>query len=368
MPKVLHIINGEFYAGAERVQDLLVMCLPEFGYETHLACLKTGLFKTNCACPKEFVHEFSMKSRVDMAQVRNIANFVKQNHISLLHTHTPRAALIGVLVALRCGLPRVHHVHSPTSRDTENQWRNVINTVIERISVVGVKHFIAVSESIGKWTANMGISSSRITIVPNGVPAQAQSEATHDHAGLTVGSVALFRPRKGLEVLIQALGIARANGADITLDVIGGFETAEYEHFIKELASKLQLQDHIVWRGFQKDIPSELARLDIFALPSLYGEGMPMVILEALAAGLPIVASDVEGIPQVLERNEEVGLLAVPGDAESLAAQLCRIASMNHSEREKMSHAARAKHSTMYSEFAMAKNVAKVYANVLAEK
>ncbi len=366
--KVLHIINGEFYSGAERVQDLLALRLPEYGYVAYLACLKPGKFKSNCACSGDLVHDFPMRSRVDFAQIGRLVDFIKQNDIRLIHTHTPRAALIGLVLAMRAGLPRVHHLHSPTSRDTENKLRNVINAVTERLSVMGVKRFIAVSDSIGQWAASMGIPRGRITVVPNGVPAMPPVDRSGRAEPLTVGSVALFRPRKGLEVLIRAIRLARDKGANLNLRVVGGFETAEYEKAIKDLANQLELQEHIVWSGFQNNIPNELAQLDIFALPSLYGEGMPMVVLEALASGLPIAASDVEGIPQVLGRDGTAGLLARPGDAESLAAQLLHIAGMTNAERNKMGMAARSLHEKKYSDLAMAENVAKVYANVLEYK
>lgn len=365
MPNILHIINGEFYAGAERVQDLLALRLPEFGYTAHLACLKPGVFKKNCACAAELVLDFPMRSRADLAQVGNIIDYIKKNNIRLLHSHTPRAALISALVAIRTGLPRVHHIHSPTSRDTENKWRNRVNTLMEKTSVIGVKHFIAVSESLKLWAEGMGTAKKRIIVVPNGVPAQPYKDRAGRTGALVVGSVALFRPRKGLEVLIKALNIVRKNGTNCILHVIGGFETPEYESYIKNLAYELGLREHIVWLGFQQDIPDELSKLDIFALPSLYGEGMPMVILEAMAAGLPVVASDVEGIPQVLGRNNEIGRLVEPGDAGALAQSLGEILVMPEAERFAMGSVARQRHADMYSDSAMAKNVASIYSKIL---
>ena len=167
--RILHIINGEFYSGAERVQDLLVQLLPDYGYEPFLACLKPSKFITNCNCPKDIIYNFPMASKIDYVQIYKLLQFIKQKHIVLLHTHTPRSALVSRIISTFINIPRVHHFHSPTINDTEIFFRNFINTLVERFSVIGTDRFISVSESIGHWIRRIQISNERITVIPNGV-------------------------------------------------------------------------------------------------------------------------------------------------------------------------------------------------------
>ncbi len=82
--------------------------------------------------------------------------------------------------------------------------------------------------------------------------------------------------------------------------------------------------DAIDWVGFQRDIDSQLAQMDLLVLPSLFGEGLPMVLLEAMSAGLPVVAADVEGIPEAVRDGRE-GLLVPPGDPQELAGAIGRV-------------------------------------------
>ncbi|SKA87635.1 Glycosyltransferase involved in cell wall bisynthesis [Paucidesulfovibrio gracilis DSM 16080] len=361
--RVLHLVNGEHYAGAERVQDHLAMALPEFGYEVHFACVKPVLFRERCFCPKELVHEVPMGSRFDLRGSRRVAELARRLDARLLHTHTPRSAMLGAATAVRTGLPRVHHIHSPTSRDTQTPLRNWINAVAERISVSGTRRFIAVSESLGHWAASWGIPQRRIVVVPNGVPRHPRPGAVRDADDPVLGVVALFRPRKGLECLLDALALVRESGVRATLRAVGRFETPEYESMIRERCVRLGLEDAVEWRGFQSDVPSELTHMDIFTLPSLYGEGMPMVLLEAMAAGLPGVVSDVEGVPEAA-RHEREALLVPPGNAQALARELVRLA-RDRDLRERMGRAALERHAEHFSERVMARRVAEVYDHVL---
>ena len=87
---------------------------------------------------------------------------------------------------------------------------------------------------------------------------------------------------------------------------------------------RLKLDDAIEWTGFTSDVRSQLARMDLFVLPSLFGEGLPMVVLEAMAAGVPIVGTRVEGVPEAI-RDGEDGLLAEPSDPIDLARVLAGV-------------------------------------------
>lgn len=365
MQQILHIINGEFYSGAERVQDLLALRLPDSGYELLFACIKPRIFPTCCQANKDRVHPFAMNSKFDLRQSFLISAFAKKHNCLLIHTHTPRTALIGALASILSGLPQVHHVHSPTASCTDNHWRNRINPFAERLAVMRSKKIIAVSDSIKQYLVSEKIAGQRIIVVPNGVPTPGPLPKRLSPQGRwTIGTVALFRPRKGIEILLEALALLKRRHVSFLFRAVGGFESAEYEHATKKRASDLGLTNEIDWCGFRHEINEELRSMDIFVLPSLAGEGTPMVILEAMAVGVPVVATQVEGIPEVIRNNEE-GLLAPAGDTKRLTTALLKVIT-GEVEWQDIRKKAYQRQSLYYSDRRMATQVAKIYDRILA--
>ena len=120
-------------------------------------------------------------------------------------------------------VPLVHHVHSPTTLDTTDRFRNWINCLAERTVLPRAKALIAVSEAVGDYVRQQGFG---VFVVPNGVPPRravpARNPAKPDW---TLGMIALFRPRKGLEVLLEALALLRGRGLPVRLRAVGSFET-----------------------------------------------------------------------------------------------------------------------------------------------
>jgi phosphatidylinositol alpha-mannosyltransferase len=360
---VLHIINGEHYAGAERVQDILALKLPEFGYQVGFVCLKDGVFEKNRKSTAP-AFRVAMKSKFDWHALKEVESIARQGNYSLVHSHTPRSALIGRWVAGRMKLPFVHHVHSPAQRDTENAVRNWINGFVEdKLVLPRADHLIPVSESLRKYLLLRHISDSKITVIPNGVPVVRDVPAWRPPvAEWTVGMAALFRPRKGIEVLLQALKLLKGQGLSVRLRAIGSFETSGYEAEVKQLCSQLGLDAQVDWTGFTKDVHGELGKIQTFVLPSLFGEGMPMVVLEAMSMGIPIVASDVEGIPEVV--TTDLGRVVAAGSAEALAHVIAEIV-QGRLDSLSMAEAALRRHRDHFSDTAMAMALAKVYDSIL---
>ncbi len=362
--KVLHLINGEFYAGAERVQDLLAIQLAPRGFAVSFACLKDGSFAARRRAQQAPLYPMPMRSRFDLALCLRLAKLARVENFRLLHTHTPRSALIGRVVSVLTGLPMVHHVHSPAELDTEQGWRNVRNDLVEKFSLRGASRLITVSASLEERLRERGFAAARICQIPNGVPVSERLRRSYQPGQeLAIGMIALYRPRKGVEVLLEAMKRLRDDGISIHLHAVGPFETPEYQHAVLGLAHQLGIEQSITWVGFTSDIAAEFRRWQLFALPSLYGEGMPMVVLEAMAAGLPIVSTRVEGIPQVIRHGVD-GLLAEPGDAGDLATALKRFA-RGEVSCELMGDNGWRRQRENFSDESMAARVAAVYEQVL---
>jgi glycosyltransferase involved in cell wall biosynthesis len=269
--------------------------------------------------------------------------------------------MIASFVAKRCGLPWVYHVHSPTARDSNRRIINRINDWVESYSLRNADHIITVSKSLRREMLSRGYSRHKITAVANGVAEQAPIDPTErlNQRHWKLGMVALIRPRKGIEVLLEAIAKLKDGPNSISLEVIGGFETPDYEASIRALIARLQLQSIVNLRGFTKDVPAVMRTLDAMVLPSLFGEGMPMVVLEALACGVPVIATRVEGTPEVIRHGQE-GLLARPQDPESLS-QAIQVFVSDRTTWCNMSRSAVQRHRQGFSDTKMAERTARVY-------
>ncbi len=221
------------------------------------------------------------------------------------------------------------------------------------------------SRSLERYLVDQGFARQRIFTVPNGVPTPGPLRSRDQPtAPWRIGTVALFRPRKGIEILLRAAAQLLQQGRSLRVVAVGGFETPAYEQEIRAHCQSLGISDLVDWLGFTRDVNSALARLDVMVLPSLYGEGMPMAVLEAMAAGVPVVASDVEGIPEVLEHGR-TGLVVPPGDATALAAELAALMDGCHDWTRIRQDAYRVQ-CERYSSASMARAVSDIYTHVLS--
>lgn len=362
--KVLHLINGEFYAGAERVQDLLAIQLKRCGFQVGFACLKEGIFAGNRMAKDAPLYSVPMKSRVDIALGYRLARLVRAEGYRLVHTHTARSALIGHLVSLIARVPMIHHVHSPAESDTETGWRNGRNVLIEKIALRRASRLITVADSLKQRMKLRGFAAEHISVIPNGVPVGERVRSSYvPGEELVLGMVALFRPRKGIEVLLEAMALMQAAKVRVRLHAVGPFETPEYERSVLQLTRTLGLEQSVTWVGFTSDTRAHFKRMHVFVLPSLFGEGMPMVVLEAMAAGLPVVGAKVEGIPEVIRHGED-GLLTEPGDAKGLADALLQFV-RGESNAEAMGESGWQRQRENFSDVSMGDSVATIYRDVL---
>ncbi len=368
--RCLHIINGQHYSGAERVQDLLALSLDQFGYEVHFATLMEGKYADNRRSTVP-LHAVPMRGRLDFSTVGKLASLVQQHQYRVLHAHTPRSLMVAASLAKRSKLPLVYHVHSPVGRDSTRWLQNQINLWIEKRSLRRVARMIAVSDSIGQYMAGLGYGQDRLTVVPNGVPIVADeqiqqlaaSEVFRSPWQWTLGTVALFRPRKGTEVLLEAVAQLTASGLDVGVLAVGGFETPEYERSLQNKVRDLQLTDRVHWTGFTRQVNEYFPKMDAFVLPSLFGEGLPMVILESMALGRPVVASRVEGIEQAI-RDGVDGRIVRPGDPGDLAAGLKSILTTKQ-DLHAMGQAAQERQRLHFSDLSMCRGTAAVYDSLL---
>ena len=365
-PRVLHVINGEDYSGAERVQDLLGLRLPQFGFDPGYVCVKPGRFPTVREAQATPLNNVRMSTKFDVRPAWRIARLIREGDYDVVHTHTPRSLLIGRLAAAWTGVPVVHHVQCPAAADTTHAWRNRINALLERNCMRGVSRVIAVSESLRSYLHNQGVSDARIATIPNAVPIHGPLPARATPTDFwTIGICAMFRPRKGIHILLEAMAMLRAAGINVRLNAVGYFKEPDYERQVKQQVANLGLGEFVHWKGFSENVYDELDGMDLFVLPSLFGEGLPLAILEAMAAGVPVVSTNVEGTPEAV-RDGVDGVIVEPGDAHQLAKGFQRII-QGELDWQALRASAHQRQAELYSDTALARKVAHVYETVLSK-
>ena len=362
--KVLHLVNGEHFSGAERVQDLLAMALPEFGYSIGFVCVKPDRFPKSRRSVSSDLHAVPMKSKFDIGCVNRVVEIFREGGYRCLHVHTPRTLLIGRLAARKLECPLIYHVHSPVGRDSDRGIANWFNSMLEKWTLKGVDRMICVSTSLAGYMEELGHAPELLSVVCNGVPVldELPPRPEPEHPW-TIGTMALFRPRKGTEVLLRAIASLKEQGVSVNLRAVGPFETPEYQAEVYALVEELGIGDRIEWTGFQQDVNEQLQKMDVFVLPSLYGEGLPMVVLEAMANGVPVVASCVEGIPEAV-RHQTDGLIFEPNNPDDLAAKLGQIVGDVNIWR-KYGKSSLERQRTKLSDISMAEGVADIYNDLL---
>ncbi len=257
------------------------------------------------------------------AAVARLARLIARTQPDVVHTILFHANVIGRLAARLAGVTNV----VSSIRVAERRFRRhlVAETLTCRLS----RRIICVSEAVARFTQRRShVPTSRIEVVPNGVETDAAptGRVTRETLGLPRDSVAAIfvgrlDPQKGVDVLLRAVASAKERVPALELLIVGAGPDRDS---LVALARQLDIEARTHWLGFRADVPALLHAADLFVLPSRW-EGMPNVVLEAMAAGLPVIATATEGTSEIV-RHDETGAL-VPIDADdALAREIVRFA------------------------------------------
>lgn len=331
---ILQLVNGELYGGAERVQEMILQYIDHHVFEPYCVSLMDGAFVREARRKGLPIEVIPMRSKFDLLVALRVARFIAREKIALIHTHTVRTNLVGRLAARIASVPVVTHVHSFPLHETENPFKNRFNHLVDRLTRSFSARYLCVSGSLKSQLASEGVPAERVEVVHNGVQldrfcsgtdgSKARSELGLNPQAKLIAMIALFRHLKGTEVLIEALARVIPECPNTYCLLVGGFEREGYRRRVVGLSRRLGLEDRVIFLGFKDDISPILAAADIVVHPSLFGEGLPLAILEAMVTGRPIIATPVGGIPEVI-RDGETGLLVPPGDSPALAEAITRL-------------------------------------------
>ena len=306
----------------------------------------------------------------DLAGLFRLYRFLRRERYRVVHTHTSKAGFIGRLSARLAGVPAiVHTVHGFAFHERSPKAVRMFYSTLERIAAGWCDRIVSVSRFHRDWAVSLGICrAERISAIPNGIAAPARTPGVSaaglrrrlgvPDAGPLILSMARLAPDKGLEFLIEAAAMLPASMHAARILIAGeGPARPRLERVVRELGMAHQ----VILLGFREDVGDLLAACDFVALPSLR-EGLSIALLEAMAAGKPIVATSI-GSHAELASQSEIAVLVPPSNARALADAMVRLAN-DDALKTRLGYNARALYEKHYTEARMLDSYRELYAGL----
>ncbi|MBC8178718.1 MAG: glycosyltransferase family 4 protein [Deltaproteobacteria bacterium] len=251
----------------------------------------------------------------------------------IVHTHTSKAGILGRLAAKLAGVPII--IHTPHGHVFYGHFGPLVSKCFlftERVMARITDQMVALTQTEkNDYVALSVFSPEKVATIHSGVDvdrfmnvqvniAEKKRMLGLNSKGLLVGTVGWLLPIKGPMHLLKAMPYVWENHPETSLIFVG---KGDLEKGLKEEARRMGVSDKVIFLGWRDDIPEIMETIDVFVLPSL-NEGMGRVLVEAMAAGKPVVASRVGGILDLVKEGQN-GFLAEPGDEKGLAIAIKKL-------------------------------------------
>ncbi len=366
--KVIHIIGGGEFGGAEKHILNLAGALDRQAVELTVCCLFSAPFVEIAARAGINALALPMRNKADLGMIRKLAALIKSGGFDLVHTHGVRANLLGRLAARQAGCRKViTTVHSLLEKDCQGIISRTANNLTERATRFLTDRFIAVSQGLKDRLVAGGIPADRITVIYNGISVDeirrsaGAGPAIEKESAALIGIVARLHPVKGHRYFLEAARDILQQRPEARFLIVG---EGPYRPTLEKLAGSLGISDKVSFTGFVEDIYALMSGLDLLVISSLW-EGFGLTAAEAMVLGVPVVATSVGGLPEVVKHGE-TGLLVPPADASALAGGILWMLGHPREARhmaEKGGEAVRQK----FTAGEMARRTAELYRKVAAE-
>ena len=293
-------------AGAETMCENLTNGLLKLGHEVTVV----SLYTYHSAITDRMQHNginivyLDKKNGIDLSIPFKLVKVFKEYRPDVVHSHLYAGKYAHIAASL-CRIPgKVYTIHNIATKEAGKLNRIFNRFLFKKCDVIPVSLSAEIQKSVMK---EYGIDSKSTPIVFNGVSMEKCHRKKEYKGNKKILHVGRFSSAKNHEVLVRAIAMIAKRGYDVKLYLYG---QGELEASIRELVKSLHMEENICFCGLTDDIYSIMEKCDIFVLPSVY-EGMPMTLIEAMGTGMPILASNVGGIPDMIE-NEKSGLLCEP--------------------------------------------------------
>ena len=371
--KVLQLINTLSTGGAE--MHLLTLCryLKRQNVEIVVACLREHV-KNSRSLRLDFEEEdirvinLQADSRYDSLFLGRIARVLREERPDIIHTHLPRADVAGAFARVfHPGLVWVCSVHAIYSEDWSGRWSlPLFNLLWRRADIM-----LCISHAVREWLVGRGVPQDKARVIHYGIEPEKFSEPRvnlREQWGLNdnavVGSIGRLEPRKGHDLLIQAMPELCMRVPSARL-LIAGHDPCGYGVTLRRLIDRLGLGEKLRLVGFQTDVVSFLNALDVFAFASS-SEGFGQVVIEAMAAGKPVITSKIAPLTEIVA-DGETGLLVESGSPQSFASAIAQLL-IDPMERHRMGARGRERVTKCFTAERMTQETLLLYENLLGQK
>jgi len=365
--RVLHLLSSTGYHGAENMAAELIRQLTACGVNNDLGVFRSSdrsnldiLNATQDAISSGMVYE--CRGRFDINTVFALRNYIKNHDVDIIHSHKYKTNLYAFLANIGVRKKLVSTCHNWLGESLSMRFYAWLDKRV-------LRHFdmvVGVSEEI-RSELRRHMSPDRIRSVGNGVDIRKYTRTMDNgeakkRLGIgskyVIGFVGRLSPEKGIDYLLRAVSGLVKEGLDVSALIVGDGELAAA---LKQEANRLQITDRVTFTGNRSDTPLLYSAMDVFVLPSQQ-EAFPMVLLEAMACGVPIVATRVGDVAEIVEPGVS-GLLVDTRDAAALQSAMARIMS-DEALARRMSAAAEARAVDRFSSSAMAKQYLAIYERI----
>jgi len=364
---LLHVISTLCFGGAEKQVVTLLRELDKDKYNITLCCLRAG-----GPLEEELKHEdidivfLRMRVRYFFIALYRLVRLCKKKHIQIVHTHLYDPSFWGRIAAWIAGVPVI-----VATEHGRGMWKKKRHLFFERIANRFTDVRIAVSEDVRSIRIQREHAPpQKVLMIPNAISPddfivlddvreEKRKEFGLKNGDLVFGTVARFDPDKALDKLLEAAVFVAESIRHIRILLVGDGPLRKY---LEDYAEKLGISDKIIFTGMRKDIAGLLSIMDVYVNSSIR-EGIPVSLLEAMAAEKAVVATCVGGNPEVVH-DESVGLIVPPQNSKALADGIIALL-RNKQLRESMGSKARERIQNNYSIKMQARKIESIYEKLL---
>jgi glycosyltransferase involved in cell wall biosynthesis len=325
---ILHTIDSEGPGGAETVLLNLATRLDTAVFRSIVLVPPNSWLSSRLKEQGVLVIEVSWKVWWDLRGPWKMIEVVRKHKVDLIHSHLPAQNFYSCLVGAITRTKTLAMYHGPVELEWSQNIKGRLRLWFVRIAADGV---VVVCDLVKRLLVRLGFEKDCIALVYNGI--DASPYAAHAQPSLRrelglppeqklVGMIANVRPSKGYDVFVRACAEVCKKHSDVTFLGVGDVNE-EVAAPIKLMCEQFSLGNHFRFLGFRSDVSRILKELNVFVLAST-SEGMPLAILEAMAAGTPVISTSCGGIPEVID-HERTGLLVPPSDHSALSKAISRL-------------------------------------------
>ncbi len=319
---ILILNGGRGWGGIESHTVTLASALAERGHKVIVGCPRKGIVMKNAAAAGLSTRDIEVINSADVFALLKIISLASAENVEVIIANLGKEYWPAAVAAMLLGI-KVIFVRHQADR---------LKKLTSRLIRLHVNRVAAVSAAVKKTLMESGVPETKIGVIYNAVDLKRFDPSTADlllarrEIGLNaddivVGTAGKLEEGKGVFELVRATALLSKNHPSLKLLFVGdGPEKARLE---KE-AERLSIRDRVVFAGIRDDMRKMYAAMDIFVLPSTCTEAFGMVIIEAMAMGRPVVATEIGGIPEVVKHGSN-GLLVRPGDHIALAGAVSRL-------------------------------------------